>query len=374
MIISVLKETRKFENRVALSVAMVKKLVGQAHEVLVEQGAGLLSSIIDKDYESAGASIKSRDQIFTADLILMVRPLEDDDIDLLKSNHILVGMLEPFNKEFANKLAVKKVTAFALEALPRTTRAQSMDVLSSQANIAGYKAVILAADHYKKFMPMLMTAAGTVKAARVMILGAGVAGLQAIATAKRLGAVVEASDVRPAVKEQIESLGAKFIDVPFETDEEKQIASGEGGYAKAMPQSWLDRQSLLVEEKAANADIIITSALIPGREPPVLLKEATVKKMKPGSVVVDMAAGQAQDGSGNCPLTKPDEIIDINGVTIIGYTNIPSLLSADASSLYARNMVEFVQLLVDENKNVVINMDDELVKGSLITKDGETFK
>ena len=374
MIISVLKETRKFENRVALSVAMVKKLVDQGHEVFVEQGAGLLSSIIDKDYESAGASIKSRDQIFTADLILMVRPLEDDDIDLLKSNHILVGMLEPFNKDFANKLAVKKVTAFALEALPRTTRAQSMDVLSSQANIAGYKAVILAADHYKKFMPMLMTAAGTVKAARVMILGAGVAGLQAIATAKRLGAVVEASDVRPAVKEQIESLGAKFIDVPFETDEEKQIASGEGGYAKPMPQSWLDRQNLLVEEKAANADIIITSALIPGREPPVLLKEATVKKMKPGSVVVDMAAGQAQDGSGNCPLTKPDEIIDINGVTIIGYTNIPSLLSADASSLYARNMVEFVQLLVDENKNVVINMDDELVKGSLITKDGETFK
>jgi NAD(P) transhydrogenase subunit alpha len=374
MIIGVLKETRKFENRVALSVDMVKKLVGQGHEVLVEQGAGLLSSIVDKDYESVGASIKSRDQIFAADLILMVRHLEDDDIDLLKSNHILVGMLEPFNKDLANKLAVKRVTAFALEALPRTTRAQSMDVLSSQANIAGYKAVILAADHYKKFMPMLMTAAGTVKAARVMILGAGVAGLQAIATAKRLGAVVEASDVRPAVKEQIESLGAKFIDVPFETDEEKQIASGEGGYAKAMPQSWLDRQSLLVEEKAANADIIITSALIPGREPPVLLKEATVKKMKPGSVVVDMAAGQAHDGSGNCPLTKADEIIDINGVTIIGYTNIPSLLSADASSLYARNMVEFVQLLVDENKNVVINMDDELVKGSLITKDGETFK
>ena len=374
MIIGVLKETRKFENRVALSVDMVKKLVGQGHQVLVEQGAGLLSSIVDKDYESVGASIKSRDQIFTADLILMVRPLEDDDIDLLQSNHILVGMLEPFNKDLANKLANKKVTAFALEALPRTTRAQSMDVLSSQANIAGYKAVILAADHYKKFMPMLMTAAGTVKAARVMILGAGVAGLQAIATAKRLGAVVEASDVRPAVKEQIESLGAKFIDVPFETDEEKEIASGEGGYAKAMPQSWLDRQSLLVEEKAANADIIITSALIPGREPPVLLKEATVKKMKPGSVVVDMAAGQAHDGSGNCPLTKADEIIDINGVTIIGYTNIPSLLSADASSLYARNMVEFVQLLVDENKNVVINMDDELVKGSLITKDGETFK
>jgi NAD(P) transhydrogenase subunit alpha len=374
MIIGVLKETRKFENRVALSVDMVKKLVGQVHEVLVEQGAGLLSSIVDKDYESVGASIKSRDQIFTADLILMIRPLEDDDIDLLKSNHILVGMLEPFNKDFANKLANKKVTAFALEALPRTTRAQSMDVLSSQANIAGYKAVILAADHYKKFMPMLMTAAGTVKAARVMILGAGVAGLQAIATAKRLGAVVEASDVRPAVKEQIESLGAKFIDVPFETDEEKEIASGEGGYAKAMPQSWLDRQSLLVEEKAANADIIITSALIPGREPPILLKDATVKKMKPGSVVVDMAAGQAHDGSGNCPLTKADEIIDINGVTIIGYTNIPSLLSADASSLYARNMVEFVQLLVDENKNVVINMDDELVKGSLITKDGEIFK
>ena len=249
-----------------------------------------------------------------------------------------------------------------------------MDILSSQANIAGYKAVILAANTYKKFMPMLMTAAGTVKAARVMILGAGVAGLQAIATAKRLGAIVEASDVRPSVKEQIESLGAKFIDVPYETDEEKAAALGEGGYAKAMPRSWLSRQATLVAEKAEQADIIITSALIPGKEPPILINEDTVKKMKQGSVIVDMAAGQALNGSGNCPLTKADEIVYINGVTIIGNTNLASELSADATSLYARNVFEFVKLLFDENNDLKINMDDELLAGSLLTMDGQTIK
>lgn len=374
MIIGVLKEKAKFESRVALSVDMVKKLILQGFEIFVEEGAGNLSSILDKEYAEAGASIKSRQEIFNANLILMVRPLEDNDYDLLNSNHYLVGMFEPFNKIISKKLATKKVTAFALEALPRNTRAQSMDVLSSQANIAGYKAIILAAHYYKKFIPMLMTAAGTVKAARVIILGAGVAGLQAIATAKRLGAIVEASDVRPSVKEQIESLGAKFIDVPYETDEEKKIALGEGGYAKPMPQSWLNRQSKLVEEKALNTDIIVTSALIPGREPPILLKPDIVKNMKSGSVIVDMAAGQAKDGSGNCPLTKPDEIVDINGVTIIGHTNIPSLLSSDASSLYAKNITEFIKLLIDEKQQLHVNMEDELVSESLITKDGKILK
>jgi NAD(P) transhydrogenase subunit alpha len=277
-----------------------------------------------------------------------------------------VGLLDPFNKELKASILAKKISAFALELLPRNSRAQSMDVLSSQANIAGYKAVMLAADTYKKFMPMLMTAAGTVKAAKVIILGAGVAGLQAIATAKRLGAVVEASDVRPAVKEQIESLGGKFIDVPFETEEEKEAAEGQGGYAKAMPQSWLKRQSELVAQRAIAADIIITSALIPGREPPVLISEEVVKNMKPGSVILDMAAGMAKNGSGNCPLTKANEIIEQNGITIIGKTNLPSMVSADASSLYARNIFEFIKLLFNEKKELHINKEDELVDGCLM--------
>jgi len=374
MIIGILKETKSNETRVAASLETAKKLIGLNHKVIVESGAGILSFIQDADYQNLGVKIVSRQEVFDAEIILVVNAPSAVDIENLKPNQILIGMLEPFNKELTTQLAEKKITAFALEALPRNTRAQTMDILSSQANIAGYKAVILAANTYKKFMPMLMTAAGTVKAARVMILGAGVAGLQAIATAKRLGAIVEASDVRPSVKEQIESLGAKFIDVPYETDEEKAAALGEGGYAKAMPRSWLSRQATLVAEKAEQADIIITSALIPGKEPPILINEDTVKKMKQGSVIVDMAAGQALNGSGNCPLTKADEIVYINGVTIIGNTNLASELSADATSLYARNVFEFVKLLFDENNDLKINMDDELLAGSLLTMDGQTIK
>lgn len=374
MIIGILKETKSNESRVAASLETAKKLIGLNHKVIVESGAGILSFIQDADYQNMGVKIVSRQEVFDAEIILVVNAPSAVDIENLKPNQILIGMLEPFNKELTTQLAEKKITAFALEALPRNTRAQTMDILSSQANIAGYKAVILAANTYKKFMPMLMTAAGTVKAARVMILGAGVAGLQAIATAKRLGAIVEASDVRPSVKEQIESLGAKFIDVPYETDEEKAAALGEGGYAKAMPRSWLSRQATLVAEKAEQADIIITSALIPGKEPPILINEDTVKKMKQGSVIVDMAAGQALNGSGNCPLTKADEIVYINGVTIIGNTNLASELSADATSLYARNVFEFVKLLFDENNDLKINMDDELLAGSLLTMDGQTIK
>jgi H+-translocating NAD(P) transhydrogenase subunit alpha len=246
--------------------------------------------------------------------------------------------------------------------------------LSSQANVAGYKAVLLGSHFYQRFMPMLMTSAGTVKAARVLVLGAGVAGLQAIATARRLGAVVEASDVRPAAKEQIESLGAKFLDVPFETEEEKECAAGVGGYARPMPAAWMARQAALVAQRAIESDIVISSALIPGREPPVLIHAETVAKMKAGAVIIDMAAGSGKNGSGNCPLTEPNKTTDINGVTIVGYTNLPSMVSADASALYARNLLEFLKLLINKEGNFAMPTDDELVTACLMCKDGQIIK
>jgi NAD(P) transhydrogenase subunit alpha len=370
MIIGVLKEVLEGEFRVAATPETVKKLTILNHKVYIESNAGVGASITNQMFIDAGGLIKSNADVFKADLLLKVRAPNIDETKKLQTNQFIVGLLEPFNKALTTQLATKKVTAFSLESLPRNTRAQSMDVLSSQANIAGYKAVILAADYYKKFFPMLMTAAGTVKAARIIILGAGVAGLQAIATAKRLGAVVEASDVRPAVKEQIESLGAKFIDVPYETEEEKNNASGDGGYAKPMPKSWLDRQSKLVAEKAIAADIIITSALIPGKEPPKLISKETVNQMKEGSVIVDMAAGLAADGSGNCPLSEGNKIIKAGGVTIIGLNNLASLLSTDASALYSRNIFEFIKLLINDQGNLYINREDELVAGALLTTEG----
>ena len=370
MIIGVLKETVEGEFRVAATPETVKKLTKLKYSVYIESNAGIKASITNQMYIDAGALIKNNKEIFEADLLLKVRAPNINEIEKLTNEQYIVGLLEPFNKEITTKLSIKKVNAFSLESLPRNTRAQSMDVLSSQANIAGYKAVILAADHYKKFFPMLMTAAGTVKAARILILGAGVAGLQAIATAKRLGAVVEASDVRPAVKEQIESLGAKFIDVPYETEEEKVNALGKGGYAKAMPKSWLDRQSKLVAQKAITSDIIITSALIPGKEPPKLISKETIQQMKEGSVIVDMAAGLSKDGSGNCPVSEVNKIIDFEGVTIIGLNNLPSLLSNDASALYSRNIFEFIKLLINEQGDLYINREDELVMGALITSEG----
>ena len=370
MIIGVLKEITDGESRVAVTPETVKKLTALKHTVYIESNAGIGASITDQMFVDAGGLIKSNDDVFKANLLLKVRAPESNEIQKLKNEQFLVGLLEPFNKELTKALAAKKVNAFSLESLPRNTRAQSMDVLSSQANIAGYKAVILAADYFKKFFPMLMTAAGTVKAARMIVLGAGVAGLQAIATAKRLGAVVEASDVRSAVKEQIESLGAKFIDVPYETEEEINNASGEGGYAKPMPKSWLDRQSKMVAERAIAADIIITSALIPGKEPPKLISKETIYQMKEGSVIVDMAAGLAQDGSGNCPLSEGNKIINIEGVTIIGLNNLPSLLSTDASALYSRNIFEFIKLLFNEQGELIINTEDELVLGASLTTEG----
>jgi NAD(P) transhydrogenase subunit alpha len=258
-----------------------------------------------------------------------------------------------------------------MEALPRISRAQSMDVLSSQANIGGYKAVLMAANTYQRLMPMLMTAAGTVKAARAVIMGVGVAGLQAIATAKRLGAVVEATDVRPATKEQVESLGAKFIDVPFETDEEREIAQGVGGYARPMPESWVRRQALLVAERIKQADIVITTALIPGRPAPVLVTEDMVKSMKPGSVIVDMAV----EAGGNCPLSELDKTVVKHGVHIIGIANLPSLVAADSSALYARNLLTFMGLMLDAKTGQFnINREDEIIAGTLVCSGGEVLK
>lgn len=381
MLIGVPAETAAGETRVAVTPETAKKLVAQGHQVVVQSGAGLRASVTDEAYQAAGAQIADASQALGADMVLKVRLPSGDEVARMKPGAVLVGMLEPFNAEGLQRLAAANLTAFALEAAPRTTRAQSMDVLSSQANIAGYKAVITAADHYPKFFPMLMTAAGTVKAARVVILGVGVAGLQAIATAKRLGAVIEASDVRPSVKEQIESLGGKFIDVPYETAEEKEAAEGVGGYAKPMPASWLERQKVEVAKRVAQADVVISTALIPGRAAPVLITEEMVKSMKPGSVIVDMAAGKGApnaDGTvgGNCPLTEADKIVQKHGVTIVGDTNLAARVGADASALYARNVLDFLKLVLppaakgEPASAFRIDMEDDIVAATLVAHQG----
>jgi len=374
MRIGVPLETRPGETRVAATPETVKKLIGQGHTVVIQKDAGVKASQPDSAFEAAGATIGSAADAFGAEIVLKVRAPEAAELKQIKSGAVLLGMLDPFDNDMIAAMAAQGVTAFSLEAAPRTTRAQSMDVLSSQANIAGYKAVMVAANEYQRFMPMLMTAAGTVKAARVLILGAGVAGLQAIATAKRLGAVIEASDVRPAAKEQIESLGAKFVDVPYETDEEREIAQGVGGYARPMPEAWMKRQAALVAERAQQADIVITTALIPGRKPPVLLHSDTVAKMKPGSIVIDLAAGKGENGSGNCPLTQADKIIDVNGVKVVGYTNLASMVAADASALYSRNLLDFMKLIVDKEAKLVIPSDDDIVTACLMCRDGQAIR
>jgi NAD(P) transhydrogenase subunit alpha len=374
MRIGVPLETRPEETRVAATPETVKKLISQGHSVVIQKDAGVQASQPDSAYEAVGATIGSAADAFGAEIVLKVRAPESAELKQIKSGSVLIGMLDPFDNDNIAAMAAQGVTAFSLEAAPRTTRAQSMDVLSSQANIAGYKSVMIAANEYQRFMPMLMTAAGTVKAARVLILGAGVAGLQAIATAKRLGAVIEASDVRPAAKEQIESLGAKFVDVPYETDEEREIAKGVGGYARPMPEAWMKRQAALVAERAQQADIVITTALIPGRKPPVLLHSDTVAKMKPGSIVIDIAAGRGDNGSGNCPLTQADKIVQVNGVKIVGYTNLASMVAADASALYARNLIDFMKLIVDKDAKLVIPADDDIVTACLMCRDGQVVR
>jgi NAD(P) transhydrogenase subunit alpha len=367
MLIGVPAETMAGETRVAVTPETVKKLKAQGHTLRIQSGAGLAASVTDEAYQAAGADITDAAGALGADLVLKVRTPSDAEMAHMKPGAALVGMLNPFDAEGLQRMARGQLTSFALEAAPRTTRAQSMDVLSSQANIAGYKAVMMAADKYQRFFPMLMTAAGTVKAARVVILGVGVAGLQAIATAKRLGAVIEASDVRPSVKEQVESLGAKFIDVPYETQEEKEAAEGVGGYARPMPPSWLERQKAEVAKRVAQADVVITTALIPGRAAPVLVTEEMVKSMKAGSVIVDLAAPQG----GNCPLTEAGKTVVKHGVTLVGETNLPALVAADASSLYARNVLDFLKLVIDKEGAFKVDLEDDIVAACLMTQAGE---
>lgn len=371
MKIGVPKESALGETRVAATPETVKKLVSQGHQVLVQSGAGVTASVVDAAYEAAGAQIVDQGAALGSELVLKVRSPSPSELALMPSGTTLVGMLNPFDADGLKALASAGLTSFALEAAPRTTRAQSMDVLSSQANIAGYKAVMMAANEYQRFFPMLMTAAGTVKAARVVILGVGVAGLQAIATAKRLGAVIEASDVRPSVKEQIESLGGKFIDVPYETDEEREAAQGVGGYAKPMPASWLERQKAEVAKRVALADVVISTALIPGRPAPTLITEDMVKSMKPGSVIVDIAAGKGPNGGGNCPLTEADATVVKHGVTLIGETNLPARVAADASSLYARNVLDFLKLVLPKEGGITVDMADDIVAACLMTQGGQ---
>ncbi len=374
MHIGVPAETRPGEARVAATPETVKKFVAQGHRVTVQQGAGAGAYFTDEAYGDAGAELVTAEVALGAQIVLKVHAPSPAELPSCKTDSVLIGMLNPFDQENIARMAQAGLIAFSLEAAPRTTRAQSLDVLSSQANIAGYRAVLMAADLYQRFMPMLMTAAGTVKAARVLVLGAGVAGLQAIATAKRLGAVVEASDVRPAVKEQIESLGAKFLDVPFETQEERDAAEGVGGYARPMPQSWLTRQSALVHERAKQADIVIATALIPGRPAPMLLSEDAVKAMKPGSVIVDLAAGRGANGGGNCPLTEADKTVTKYDVQIVGHTNLPSTVATDASALYARNLLDFMKLIVDKEGQRVIDMQDDIVAATLLCRDGQVLR
>ncbi len=372
MRVGVPAETRAGETRVAATPETVKKLAAK-NEVRVQAGAGAKASIPDRDYEAAGARlVSSAAEAFDAEVVLKVRAPDAAELTNLKSGTVLIGLLEPFDSASLEAIAGRGVTAFALELLPRTiSRGQAMDALSSQANIAGYKAVILAAAEIGKFFPMLMTAAGTVKAARVLVLGAGVAGLQAIATAKRLGAVIEASDVRPAVKEQIESLGAKFVDVPYLTDEEREIAEGKGGYARPMPADWMRRQGEAVHQRATQSDVVITTALIPGRPAPVLIREGTVKAMKPGSVIVDLAVEQG----GNVEGIERGRIVVKEGVKLIGLENLPATVPTDASALYARNVYNFLSLLLDpKTGEFKIDKSDDLVGPTLAVDAGAVVK
>jgi NAD(P) transhydrogenase subunit alpha len=356
------------ETRVAATPETVRKMAqGGRHTLIVEAGAGTAANYPDSEYQAAGATTASAADVYAqADVILKVRGPEPSELPRLRRGTILVCLLSSFDRAALEALARTGVTAFRLESIPRITRAQSMDVLSSQANIAGYKAIIIAANEYARYMPMLMTAAGTVKAARVLVIGAGVAGLQAIATAKRLGAVVEAFDVRPAVKEQVESLGAKFAEVPV-SEEEKQAAETAGGYAREMSDEYKRRQAELIDERARAADIVVTTALVPGRPAPVLLQEETVKGMRPGSVIVDLAVQQG----GNCPLSELDKVVVKHGVRIVGYGTLPAMVATDASAMYARNLLHFVNLLADPKSGTLnIDRNDEIIAGALVCADG----
>jgi NAD(P) transhydrogenase subunit alpha len=364
--VAVLRERRPGENRVAATPETVRKLVALGLSVAIERGAGQAASYPDDDYRAAGADIVSDGAaaLAAADILLAVHAPDTAAAKALKPGAVVVGLLDPYgNDALRTLLTDAQVTAFAMEFVPRITRAQAMDVLSSQANLAGYRAVIEAAEAYGRALPMMMTAAGTVAAAKVFIMGAGVAGLQAIATARRLGAVVTATDVRPAAKEQVESLGAKFIAVE---DEEFKAAETAAGYAKEMSAAYQAKQAALVSDHIKKQDIVITTALIPGRPAPRLVSIEQLASMRPGAVVVDLAV----ERGGNVEGVRPDVIAEVAGVKVIGYQNLPSRIAADASNLYARNLLSFVGLLVNSDGALAPDLEDEILKGALITHAG----
>jgi NAD(P) transhydrogenase subunit alpha len=371
MIIAVAKETFPGERRVALVPALVATLKKYGGEVRVETGAGAAAGFTDDAYRAAGAEVyNDRRALFeSADVVLQVRTLGANpnegraDLDLLHDGLVVIGTADPLgNPQAAKDYADRRATLFAMELIPRITRAQSMDVLSSMATISGYKAVLVAANHLPKMFPMMMTAAGTLTPAKVFVIGAGVAGLQAIASARRLGAVVQGYDVRPAVKEQVESLGAKFVEVPLAAGD----AEGAGGYAKQMDEEFYRRQRELMAQTVAGSDVCITTAAIPGKKSPVLVTADAVRGMAPGSVIVDLAA----ERGGNCELTRPDETVIEQGVTILGPTNLPSEVPAHASQMYAKNLTNFMQLLARDGK-VDLNLEDEVVRDTLAAHRGE---
>ncbi len=355
------------EPRVAATPETVKKIIALGAEVAVQAGAGAHSGVPDADYAAAGADIAATaaGAVKNADVILKVRRPEAAELKNYKTGAAVIAIMDPFDNETAlAEIAGAGVTAFAMELMPRITRAQSMDVLSSQANLAGYRAMIDGAAEYGRALPMMMTAAGTVPAARVFVMGAGVAGLQAVATARRLGAVVTATDVRPAAKEQVESLGAKFVAV---MDEEFKQAETAGGYAKEMSKEYQAKQAALVAEHIKKQDIVITTALIPGRPAPRLITREMVSSMRPGSVIVDLAV----ERGGNCEAARPDEVVDVDGVKVVGHVNMPGRLAATASSLYAKNLYAFLEILIDKStKALAVNWDDEIVKATALTRDG----
>jgi len=368
MLIAVPAETQLFEKRVAATPETVGKFIAAGCEVVVEKGAGLSANYPDAAYVDKGATLVEdfAAACANADLILKVRPLNAAETGAVKQGVTVVSLVSPFGNPLLQQYADAGISYFCMEMVPRISRAQSMDVLSSQANIAGYKSVLLAMEHYQRFFPMLMTAAGTVQPAKLLIMGAGVAGLQAIATARRMGANVEVFDVRAAAKEQVESLGARFVEVQADAD-----AEDAGGYAKEMDEDYKRRQSELIAKHAAKSDIIITTALIPGRPAPVLITEEMVKGMKPGSVIVDLAV----EMGGNCPLSELDKVVVKHGVTLVGVANIPALMATDASALYARNLLNFLVPVLDkETGGLNINLEDEVISSSLICRAGEFLK
>ena len=367
MKVAVPAEVDPAEPRVAATPETIKKIRGLGADVAVETGAGVQSGVPDAEYTAAGATIarSAAEAVKDADVVLKVRRPEASELAGYKPGALVIAIMDPFGHEAEiGALAQAGVTGFAMELMPRITRAQTMDVLSSQANLAGYRAVIDGAAEYSRALPMMMTAAGTVPAARVFVMGAGVAGLQAIATARRLGAVVTATDVRPAAKEQVESLGAKFIAV---MDEEFKQAETAAGYAKEMSKEYQAKQAALVADHIKKQDIVITTALIPGRPAPRLISRDMVASMRPGSVIVDLAV----ERGGNCELARPDEVVDANGVKVVGFANVPGRLAASSSSLYAKNLYAFLEILIDKStKAPAVKWDDEIVKATALTRDG----